>query len=275
MSYVMKGMFRQTTLPMQFYPKAKELALKVIQIEQNDTTALGTAHAVLGMTKLHHEWDWQGAEQEFKKAIELNPSSAAAHHWYAHLLLTLDRMDESLAESEKAAELDPLSVTWASCVGWHCLYARRYDRAVSRSLEAVEMDPSQFSGHYYLGRAYQQRGHLQEAIASFEQAVELSKGVPAAMSGLAYAYASAGRKRVAEEILTKLTKRSAERYIPAYDFAVVYAGLGDREKVFEWLEKAYLERSSWLVHVKWDERFERYRSDPRFTHLLKRIGVPV
>ncbi len=275
MSYVMEGMFRQTTLPMQFYPKAKELALKVIQIEQNDTTALGSAHAVLGMTKLHHEWDWQGAEQEFKKAIELNPSSAAAHHWYAHLLLTLDRMDESLAESEKAAELDPLSVTWASCVGWHCLYARRYDRAVSRSLEAVEMDPSQFSGHYYLGRAYQQRGHLQEAIASFEQAVELSKGVPAAMSGLAYAYASAGRKREAEEILTKLTKRSAERYIPAYDFAVVYAGLGDREKVFEWLEKAYLERSSWLVHVKWDERFERYRSDPRFTHLLRRIGVPV
>jgi tetratricopeptide (TPR) repeat protein len=137
------------------------------------------------------------------------------------------------------------------------------------------MDPSVFSAHYYLGRAYQQKGRLPEAIASFEQAVELSKGVPPAMSGLAYAYASAGRKREAEEVLARLTKRSQERYIPAYDFAVVYAGLGEKDKVFEWLEKAYLERSSWLVHVKWDERFERYRSDPRFTHLLRRIGVPV
>ena len=275
--HAMFGMFSQTIPPMQFYPKAKELALQAIQLEQNgnDNVALSAAHGVLAMTKLHHEWDWQGAEQEFKKAIELNPSSATGHHWYAHLLLTLDRVDESLAESEKAAELDPLNVTWASCVGWHCLYARRYDRAVARSLEAVDMDPSAFSAHYYLGRAYQQKGRLPEAIASFEQAVELSKGVPPAMSGLAYAYASAGRKREAEEILAKLTKRSAERYIPAYDFAVVYAGLGDKEKVFEWLEKAYLERSSWLVHVKWDERFERYRSDPRFTHLLRRIGVPV
>jgi serine/threonine protein kinase/Tfp pilus assembly protein PilF len=273
--HAMLGMFTQTIPPMQFYPKAKELALQAIRMEQNDNVALSAAHGVLAMTKLHHEWDWQGAEQEFKKAIELNPSSATAHHWYAHLLLTLDRVDESLAESEKAAELDPLNVTWASCVGWHCLYARRYDRAVERSLEAVDMDPSAFSAHYYLGRAYQQKGRLPESIASFEQAVELSKGVPPAMSGLAYAYASAGRQREAEEILAKLTKRSQERYIPAYDFAVVYAGLGDKEKVFEWLEKAYLERSSWLVHVKWDERFERYRSDPRFTHLLRRIGVPV
>jgi tetratricopeptide (TPR) repeat protein len=273
--YVMQGMFSQSIPPMQFYPKAKELALKALELEQNDSTAVSAAHSVLGMTKLHHEWDWQGAEQEFKKAIELNPSSAVAHHWYAHLLLTLDRIDESLVESEKAAELDPLNVTWASCVGWHCLYARRYDRAVAQSLQAMEMDPSQFSAHYYLGRAYQQKGQIQEAIASFEQAVELSKGVPPAMAALGYAYASAGRKREAEEILAKLTKRSAERYIPAYDFAVVYAGLGDSDKVFDWLEKAYLERSSWLVHVKWDERFARYRSDPRFTHLLKRIGVPV
>ena len=137
------------------------------------------------------------------------------------------------------------------------------------------MDPSAFSAYYYLGRAYQQKGRLPEAISSFQQAVELSNGVPPTMSGLSYACAAAGRKREAKEILAKLSQRSAERYIPAYDFAVVYAGLGDKENVFEWLEKAYLERSSWLVHVKWDERFERYRSDPRFAHLLRRIGVPV
>ncbi|HEY8133640.1 MAG TPA: protein kinase, partial [Thermoanaerobaculia bacterium] len=118
--YVMQGMFSQKIPPMQFYPKAKELAMKALQIDQNDMTAVASgAHGVLAMTKLHHEWDWNGAEQEFKKAIELNPSSAVAHHWYAHLLLTLDRIDESVVESEKAAELDPLNVTWASCVGWH------------------------------------------------------------------------------------------------------------------------------------------------------------
>jgi len=273
--HAMLGMFTQTIPPMQFYPKAKELAFQGIRLDQNDNVALSAAHGVLAMTKLHHEWDWQGSEEEFKKATELNPSSASGHHWYSHLLLALDRVDESLIESEKAAEVDPLNVTWASCVGWHCLYARQYDRAVARSLEAVDMDPSAFSAYYYLGRAYHQKGRLPEAISSFEQAVELSNGAPPAMSGLSYACAAAGRKREAKEILAKLSKRSAERYIPAYDFAVVYAGLGDKENVFEWLEKAYLERSSWLVHVKWDERFERYRSDPRFAHLLRRIGLPV
>src|SRR2546428_10610280 len=268
----MFGMFSQTIPPMQFYPKAKELALQAIQLEQNgnDNVALSAAHGVLAMTKLHHEWDWQGSEEEFKKATELNPSSASGHHWYSHLLLTLDRVDESLAESEKAAELDPLNVTWASCVGWHCLYARQYDRAVARSLEAVDMDPSAFSAYYYLGRAYQQKGRLPEAISSFQQAVELSNGVPPAMSGLSYACAAAGRKREAKEILAKLSQRSAERYIPAYDFAVVYAGLGDKENVFDWLGKAYLDRSSWLVHGKWGARLGRYPSVSPLTRFLGR-----
>ena len=275
MNFVSQGMFTQTTPPMQFYPKAKELALKALQLEQNDAPTLSVAHTVLAMTKLHHEWDWNGAEREFKRAIELNPSTGTGHHWYAHLLLTQDRIEESLAQSERAAEIDPLNVMLTSCVGWHCLYARRYDQAIARSLQAVEMDPSHFSAHYYVGRAYHQQGRVPEAIASFEQAVELSKGAPPVLAALGYAYASAGRNREAEEVLATLTRRSQDRYIPAYDFAVVHAGLGDAEKVFDWLEKAYLERSSWLVHVKWDERFARYRSDPRFAHLLRRIGLPV
>jgi len=182
--HAMLGMFTQTIPPMQFYPKAKELAFQGIRLDQNDNVALSAAHGVLAMTKLHHEWDWQGSEEEFKKATELNPSSASGHHWYSHLLLALDRVDESLIESEKAAEVDPLNVTWASCVGWHCLYARQYDRAVARSLEAVDMDPSAFSAYYYLGRAYQQKGRLPWAISSLEQGVEVSNGVPPAMSGL-------------------------------------------------------------------------------------------
>lgn len=275
MQQVSQGMFSQTTPPMQFYPKAKELALKTLQLEQNDPQHMSIAHTVLAMTKLHHEWDWAGAEREFKAAIELNPSTGAGHHWYAHLLLTLDRVEESVAQSERAAELDPFNVMLASCVGWHCLYARQFDQAVIRSQRAVEMDPSQFAAHYYLGRAYHQQGRLPEAIASFQQAAELAKGAPPVLAALGYAFATAGQKREAEEVLAALTKRSADRYIPAYDFAVVHAGLGDREQVFQWLEKAYLERSSWLVHVKWDERFAAYRSDPRFAHLLRRIGVPV
>lgn len=275
MNFVSQGMFTQTTPPMQFYPKAKELALKTLQLEQNDPQHMSIAHTVLAMTKLHHEWDWDGAEREFKRAIELNPSTGSGHHWYAHLLLTLDRIEESVTESERASELDPFNVMLASCVGWHCLYARRFEQAVARSQQAVEMDPSQFAAHYYLGRAFNQQKRLPEAIASFQQAVELSKGAPPVLAALGYAYASAGQKREAEEVLDTLTKRSRDRYIPAYDFAVVHAGLGDTENVFEWLEKAYLERSSWLVHVKWDERFAAYRSDPRFAHLLRRIGVPV
>jgi TolB-like protein/tetratricopeptide (TPR) repeat protein len=268
--YLTGAFFRESRPPMELFPKAKELALKAIQIDDS----LAGPHVILGIVKLHHEWDWSGAEREFKRAMELNPSWPGAYHWYAHYLMFTDRLDESVAYSRRAAELDPVNSDWAACVGWHCLFARRYDLAVAQSLKAMEIDPTSFSARVYLGRAYEQQGKFEEAIAEFENALPGSASAPAVLAALGHAYAAAGKPDQARKILKMLEEKSKDHYVSAYNFAVVYAGLGDRDRAFEWLDKAFLERSTWLIHVKWDERFSGLREDQRFGRLLKRIGLP-
>ena len=185
-----------------------------------------------------------------------------------------DRLDESVAYTRRASELDPVNSEIAACVGWHCLFARRYDLAVAQSLKAVELDETQFSARLYLGRAYEQQGKFEEAIAEFENALPSSNGAPAVLAALGHAYAAAGKPEQARKILKMLEEKAKDRYVSAYNFAVVYAALGDRDRAFDWLDKAFLERSTWLIHVKWDERFAGLRDDPRFASLLQRIGLP-
>ena len=268
--YVSGAFFRESRPPMELFPKAKELALKAIAIDET----YAPAHVLLGIVKLHHEWDWAGAEREFKRAMELNPSLPAAYHWYAHYLMFTDRLDDSVAYSRRAAELDPVNSDWAACVGWHCLFARRYDLAATQSLKAMELDPTSFSAHLYLGRAYEQEGKFEEAIAEFQNALPNSNGAPAGLAALGHAYALAGKRDEAHKMLNMLKEKARDRYVSAYDVAVVYAGLGDANATFDWLDKAFLERSTWLIHVKWDERFIALRQDPRFDQLLRRIGLP-
>jgi tetratricopeptide (TPR) repeat protein len=197
-----------------------------------------------------------------------------AYHWYAHYLMFMDRLDDSVAYSRRAAELDPVNSDLAACVGWHCLFARRYDLATAQSLKAMELDPTSFSAHLYLGRAYEQQGKFEEAIAEFQNALPNSNGAPAVLAALGHAYAAAGKPDEARKMLNMLKEKSRDRYVSAYNMAVVYAGLGDADATFDWLDKAFLERSTWLIHVKWDERFAPLRQDPRFGQLLKRIGLP-
>jgi TolB-like protein/Tfp pilus assembly protein PilF/predicted Ser/Thr protein kinase len=268
--YITGAFFRESRPPMELFPKGKEMALKAIQIDET----YAHSHVILGIIKLHHEWDWPGAEQEFKRAMELNPSWPGAYHWYAHYLMFTDRLDESVAYTRRASELDPVNSEIAACVGWHCLFARRYDLAVAQSLKTMELDETQFSARLYLGRAYEQQGKFEEAIAEFENALPISGGAPAVLAALGHAYAASGKPDQARKMLKMLEEKSKDRYVSAYNFAVVYAAIGDRDRAFDWLDKAFLERSTWLIHVKWDERFVTLRDDPRFGALLKRIGMP-
>lgn len=268
-AYVNVGWFEQTIPPMQAYPRAKELAMKALSLD--DTSE---AHAALAAVRLHHEWDWDGAEAEFKRALELSPSNATAHHLYAHHLLTVGRLEESVAETRKASDLDPLNPRFASCVGWHCLFARQYSEAVAQCLNVINDKRAVGVTYYYLGRAYGQMGKHAEAIAALQTAVEKSGAPNPMLATLGYALARGGKREEALQVLGKLEERAKSRYVAAIDFAVLYAGLGDADHAFDWLDKAYLERSTWLVHIQWDDRFADLRSDPRFAALVRRIGLP-
>jgi DNA-binding winged helix-turn-helix (wHTH) protein/TolB-like protein/Tfp pilus assembly protein PilF len=269
-SYVSDTWFAQTMPPVVGYPKAKEYALKALSLDESDSLA----HTIVAAVKLHHEWDWAGAEREFRRAIELSPSDAFAHHIYSHQLLTMDRLAESVAESRIASELDPLNPTLSTCVGWHCLFARQYDDAIAECLKLINDQKAGPVTYYYLGRVYVRQGKLQEGVAALEIAEKKSGGLNSVLATLAYAYGRAGRRADAERALRVLEERAQKRYVAAFDMAIVHAGLGQDDRTFEWLERAFLERSTWLVHIKWDDRFSEVRKDPRFVSLLKRMGIP-
>ncbi len=279
--------------PNEAFPKMKEAAMTALK---NDDT-LPEAHSYLALAILHYDWNWADADREFKRAIELNPSNADIHHDYAHYLMSMGRSEESLGESKRAAELDPLSLFLTSCLGWHRLFASQYDQAIEQSLKVLEMDPDFIWAHMILGWAYEQKSIFGKAIAEFQNSITLSQGGALAfaavgeklargrcgvvlsggdvlaMAALGHAYAVSGKRQDAEEVLAKLNERSKRSYVSAYDIATIHAGLGNKDQVFEWLQKAYEERSSWLVHVNWDPRFASLRSDPTFTELLKRMGL--
>jgi eukaryotic-like serine/threonine-protein kinase len=257
--------------PREAFLKTKEAALKAL--EKDDT--LGEAHGYLALAWLHYDLDWTEAEKEFKRAFELNPSLAMLHHIYAHYLMAMGRMEESMAESKLALELDPFTSDMTSCIGWHCLTTADYDEAIELARKGLKMSPDNAWAMVILGWAYEQKSMLKEAIVEFQNALSHWKDGSLPLSSLGHAYGIAGKKKEAQEILEKLLEKSKRAYVPAYDIAAVYIGLGDKNQSFEWLNKAYEERSHFLVYIKCDRRFDALRSDPRYEALLKRIGLPL
>ncbi len=256
--------------PSEGFGQAKELLLRARELDES----LVQIHRALAFYYLHREWNWAEAEREYKRALELNPNDGEVHHVYAHFLMAMGRSDEAVAETLRAAELDPVNLALSACRGWHCLYARRLDDAVEFLQKTLAENPNHIQALAWLGQVYEQKGKYEEASGAFEKAVSLSGGNSTILAGLGHAYAVAGRRREAEKVLSELKSRLKRTYVSAYDIATVYAGLRDKEQSFLWLEKAYQERSALLVHVKWDPRFNRLRSDPRFTDLLRHIGLP-
>jgi tetratricopeptide (TPR) repeat protein len=225
--------------PQEVASKMRDGALTALKKDGN----LADGHATLALTKLHYEWDFAGADQEFRRALELNPNSADNHHMYAHYLMAMDRGDESVAESKRAVELNPFDDYLTACLGWHKLYARQYDQARDQALKALKMEPDHFWAHTILGWAYEQKSMYPEAIEAFQKSIPENGDNGMQKAALGHVYGIAGKKREAQEILAKLIAQSKSSYVSTYDVAIVCAGLGDKEQAFQWLEKAYQERA--------------------------------
>jgi TolB-like protein/Flp pilus assembly protein TadD/predicted Ser/Thr protein kinase len=258
--------------PKEAYPKAKEAALRALEID--DT--LAEAHSSLAYIEAVNDWDWSGAEREFKRAIELNPNYAGSHQGYGIALALTGRLSEAMAEEKRALQLDPLSVLSNGSVALTLYEARQYDQAIEQERKTLDLDANYLIARIGLGLAYVQESMHQESIAELEKAVAVSGGNASALSNLGYAYAMAGRKAEAQKVLDKINELSKEGYVPAGAKARIYAGLGDKDKVFQWLETAYSERSiagTLPGMIKVDPVFDSLHSDPRFTDLLRRMNL--
>jgi serine/threonine protein kinase/tetratricopeptide (TPR) repeat protein len=257
--------------PREAFPKAEAAALKALAIDDR----LGEAHTSLAYVRLHYNWDWAGAEREFKRAIELNPQYATAPHWYSHYLMAMGRTEESLAAAKRALELDPLDLIMNVHLAWHYWLAREYDHQVEQARKALELDPNFHQGLFFLGIAYEQKGMFAQAIAEHEKATAVSDRSMVMLSALGHAYGLAGRKAEAQKVLKELKELSDRRHIGAYEIAAIYVSLGEKDQAFAWLDRAFQERSSWLTYLKREPRLDSLRSDRRFRELMQRVGLPL
>jgi serine/threonine-protein kinase len=256
--------------PKDAYPEARAAARKALELDES----LGEAHATLAFVHTFYDWDWPNAEKEFKRAIDLNPSYATAHHWHSDLLAATGRLDESLNEEKRAQELDPLSLIINTWVGWRLSFLGRYDQAIDQYRKALELDPTFVPAHWQLGLAFEQKAMYGQAITELQTATTLSGRSPLYTASLAHAYATAGDRGEARNLLQELNELSKRRYVPAYQLAVVYAGLDEKDNAFKQLENAYAERSGSLIYLNLDPRLKSLHSDPRFADLVRRIGLP-
>ena len=244
--------------------------MKALEIDDQ----LAEAHAALGQAQMFFDWNLAAAEAEFKRAIDLNPNYATAHQWYADCLAVMGRTEEALEQMKHARELEPLSEILNRDTGRVFYYARRYDEAVAQCQVALEMNPRFYPALLTMGDIYTQKQDYREAISHYEQAVKLIPGMAMMKALLANAYARSGQRREAQQMLDGFLAPSNDRPVPAFDLAVVYAGLGRKDEAFAQLEQAYQDRFYRLVYLGVDPLFDPLRSDARFKDLLNRIGVP-
>jgi TolB-like protein/tRNA A-37 threonylcarbamoyl transferase component Bud32/Flp pilus assembly protein TadD len=255
--------------PTEAFPKAKEAAEKALEIDE----ALAEGYISRAFVKFMYDWDWMGAEIDFSWAIGLNPSYATAYQWYGNLLIDLGRFDEALAKLEKAKELDPRSLSINTDLADLFYSSRRYDEAIKQAKNALALDPNYHSAHRILGLAYLEKRSFKKALQEFEKADKLSGGKGLYLMHIAYAQAAAGHREEAQRSLEELIKRSEQSYVPATDLTLISAALGDKDRAFEYLDKAYEEKADTLVSTKVDPRFDPLRDDPRFEAILEKMRL--
>jgi serine/threonine-protein kinase len=254
--------------PAEAWPKAKTAAMQALNLDDS----LGEAHTSLGLVKEHFEWDWAGAEKEFKRAIELNPNLATAHHWYGDYLTNMGRFDEGIAETKKAQELDPLSLIINTTVGWQFYLSGRNDSAVEQLHKVLDIDPKFSPARRILEEVYAHMGKFKEAVAEREKALSLSGG-PELAASIEEDFTKSGYKGVLQSWLDGLTELSKHSYVSSYSIAESYMRMDQKQKAFEWLEKAYEEHDSGLVSLAVEPMFENIRPDPRFKEILRRMKL--
>ncbi|HNS17070.1 MAG TPA: adenylate/guanylate cyclase domain-containing protein [Bacteroidales bacterium] len=251
------------------YRKADSAAKKALELDP----ALAEPHSVLGIIKQDYEWDWTGAEIEYKKAIEINPNYPTAHHWYTIYLYLLGRSDEALSEINRALELDPLSPIINVNLGDVLFFMRQYDKAIDQYHKTLELDPDFAPAHLPLGYIYTLHGKFDEAITEFKKMRTIVGNNPYGLSLLGFAYARSGDKDNALKALHDLFDFMEQGYTVAFDIAIIYYGLGYRDHMFEWFEKSYQERDFRLTRMKIEPIYDDLRSDSRTIALLRKMGL--
>jgi TolB-like protein/Tfp pilus assembly protein PilF len=255
--------------PRSVMPRAKEAALRALSIDDQ----LPEAQTQVAHIRAFFEWDWTQAEADFLKAMEIDPQYAFAMHWYASFLCAMGRHEEAVAMEKKARSVEPLSLIINKNVGTILYYAGRHDEALREYRKALEMEPDFARTHFFLGMQLSVAGQHDQAIAELETALKLDPGNSVILAVLGYAYGMAGKAPEAADVVRRLEEARRRSYVPAMNLAIVHAGRDDPDPVFEWLDAAYEERSSWLTSLKVEPMFERLRPDPRFDALARRIGL--
>ena len=225
------------------------------------------------MVSFYYEWNWQNAENEFRRSIELDPNYPLAHAWYALDLAAMGRLEESIAQVQRAAELDDLSLSINTELGRVYYCSRQYDRAIAAYRKAIDLDPQFARAHTRLGVTYAAQRHFADAVREFKQARSLSGPDPYLDGLLGFAQAFSGNARAARMLQEELIERSKHEYVPAFSMALISIGLRDRDQAFEWLSKSYQDRSTYMVWVRTDPLLDSVRSDPRFSVLLNQMGL--
>jgi Tfp pilus assembly protein PilF len=254
--------------PLEVMPKAKEAANRALQLDP----ALPEAHTALGVILRDFDWDWAGAEREFKRAIESNPNYADAHHQYGWFLGDVGRNAEARREMGLAQQLDPLSLFIAVDSNVPYYLAREYDRSIEQSRKVLEFDPSFYLAHYTVGWASIQKRDFATAYAELQKARSLEDR-PWIIGTLGYAYAAAGDSKRARAVLKELNQLSQSRRVTPYWLAMIYMALGNKNQAFKLLDRCYEQRSFWLGWLKTDPALDPLRSDPRYADLLRRTGL--
>lgn len=269
-SYSLLGAIPYDVLPpREAIPKARAAAIKALELED-----LAEAHTSLAYIKCAYEWNWAEAEKEFRRAIEINRGYATAHQWYAWYLAAMGRLDEASTESRHAYDLDPLSLVIGTQIALTSYLARDYDRAIEQCQKTLELDPNHLEALYVLGRAYDGKGMYAKAISELQKGKALSGGSPAMTMAVGHAYAASGNRAEAQKAIDELKVLAQKRYVPALYIAPIYGRLGEKDEAMRWLEKAYEERSDYLLFLKREPLADPVRSDARFQALVRRIGLP-
>jgi serine/threonine protein kinase/tetratricopeptide (TPR) repeat protein len=256
--------------PRESMPKATEAAKKALELDET----LPEAHFEMGKIHYWYDFDWSAAEQELKRAVQLGPNYAQAHAYYGWYLVSVGRFAEGIEESKRAEQLDPLSIENTTIVGQNLYFARHYDQAIDRLRTTLDMDPNYWLARVFLGLAYEADGDLPRALAECQQASKIQTDIVWPLAELGHVSARSGKKHEAEEILRQIRDRSKQSYVPAYNLAEVYVGLGEKEQALALLEKAYADRSMFLTFLKIDPQLDSLHSEPSFKDLLRRVGLP-
>jgi TolB-like protein/Tfp pilus assembly protein PilF len=261
--------FYEVEPPVQSCPKARDAAMKALRIDDN----LAEAHSALAWVLMTCDWDWEGGRKEHDRALEINPNYANARLQYGNYYEAMGKLDDALTQRRRALEAEPLYLIASVVLGRNLYEARRYDEALEQLRKTLDMDPSFVEAHLNLGWVYEQKGMSREGIAEFQRTFELGGDHPRFVSSLGHAYAISGQKKLAQESLDRLSQQSKQRYVAQYEFAAIYAGLGEQDHALKHLSAADTDRCWGTIFVKVDPRFDAIRGDPRYRDLLRRMHL--